>query len=107
MPALYELKSGRVTLLLVPFVAIRYDILDRAAKLGLKIVQWSPGLVSEDIIGAHILLVAVENLDGGHFRHIFSELLFRKDGNSLIARVFFDEGPHTILGYWDFRPSFP
>ncbi|KAK9247038.1 P-loop containing nucleoside triphosphate hydrolase protein [Lipomyces tetrasporus] len=103
--ALYELKIGRVTILLVPFVALRYDILDRGAKLGLKIVQWSPGLVTDDVIGAHILLVAVENLDGGHFRHIFSELLFRKDGHSLIARIFFDEA-RTILGHWDFRPSF-
>ncbi|KAK9311719.1 hypothetical protein V1524DRAFT_411443 [Lipomyces starkeyi] len=82
--ALYELKSGRVTILLVPFVALRYDVLDRGAKLGLKIVQWSPGLVTEDVIGAHILLVAVENLDGGHFRHIFSELLFRGSGFGIL-----------------------
>ncbi|KAK9490470.1 P-loop containing nucleoside triphosphate hydrolase protein [Lipomyces doorenjongii] len=47
----------------------------------------------------------VENLDGGHFRHIFSELLFKNGGHSLIARVIFDKA-HAILGHWDFRPSF-
>ncbi|KAK9481753.1 P-loop containing nucleoside triphosphate hydrolase protein [Lipomyces starkeyi] len=74
--ALYEFRNNRITVLVVPFVALRYDIVDR-----------------------------VEDLDGGHFRQIFSELLFKKSGYSLIARVFFDEA-HTIHGHWDFRPSF-
>ncbi|KAK9349562.1 P-loop containing nucleoside triphosphate hydrolase protein, partial [Lipomyces doorenjongii] len=105
LSALYEFRNNRVTVLVVPFVALRYDIVDRGAALGLKIVQWSRDLVANDVLGAHILLVSVENLDGGHFRHIFSELLFKKGGHSLIARVIFDEA-HTILGHWDFRPSF-
>ncbi|KAK9342016.1 hypothetical protein V1522DRAFT_417516 [Lipomyces starkeyi] len=64
MSALYEFRNNRVTVLVVPFVALRYDIVDRGGALGLKIVQWSRDLLANDILGAHILLVSVENLDG-------------------------------------------
>ncbi|KAK9491457.1 hypothetical protein V1508DRAFT_208839, partial [Lipomyces doorenjongii] len=51
LTSLYEFKNGRITMLVVPFVALRYDILDRANALGLSIVQWSPTLTTTDIIG--------------------------------------------------------
>jgi superfamily II DNA helicase RecQ len=105
LTSLYEFKNRRVTILVVPFVALRYDIIDRGIKLGLRIVQWSPSITTSEITGAHILVVSVENLDGNHFRRLFSELLVTKECHSLVARVIFDEA-HTILGHWEFRPSF-
>ncbi|KAK9327811.1 P-loop containing nucleoside triphosphate hydrolase protein [Lipomyces starkeyi] len=50
-------------------------------------------------------IVDRENIDSGNFRRIFSELLFKKAGHSLIAKIIFDE-THTILNHWEFRPSF-
>ncbi|KAK9247035.1 P-loop containing nucleoside triphosphate hydrolase protein [Lipomyces tetrasporus] len=105
LTSLYEFKNRRMTILVVPFVALRYDIIDRASKLGLRIVQWSPSITTSDITGTHILVVSVDNLDGNNFRRLFSELLVTKGGHSLVARVIFDEA-HTILGHWEFRPSF-
>ncbi|KAK9357690.1 hypothetical protein V1504DRAFT_436513 [Lipomyces starkeyi] len=54
LTSLYEFKNGRITMLVVPFVALRYDTLDRTTALGLSIMQWSPTLTTADIIGCHM-----------------------------------------------------
>ncbi|KAK9364317.1 P-loop containing nucleoside triphosphate hydrolase protein, partial [Lipomyces kononenkoae] len=105
LSSLYERRRGRVTLLVMPFVALKYDTIERATKLGLNVVQWSGTLTKESMTAADIVVLSVENLDSGRFRAQLTELLIGKQGNSLIARCFFDEA-HTILGHWDFRSSF-
>ncbi|KAK9233702.1 P-loop containing nucleoside triphosphate hydrolase protein, partial [Lipomyces kononenkoae] len=105
LSSLYEFKNDRLTVLVIPFVALRYDIMQRGSELGLKILQWSSSIAAQDLIGVHILLISVESVDSGHFRSMFSDLLLRKDGHSLLARIIFDEA-HTIIGHWEFRPSF-
>ncbi|KAK9481675.1 P-loop containing nucleoside triphosphate hydrolase protein [Lipomyces starkeyi] len=105
LSALYERQNGRITLLVLPFVALRYDLLDRGRKLGLRITEWSANVKRESIIESDIIVISVESIDSGVFRNLLTELLISKEGNSLVARIFFDEA-HTILGQWDFRPSF-
>ncbi|KAK9481444.1 P-loop containing nucleoside triphosphate hydrolase protein, partial [Lipomyces starkeyi] len=105
LSSMYERRRSRVTLLVLPFVALKYDLEDRGKALGLNIVRWSSMLTKESIATVDILLLSVENLDSGRFRQQFTELLIGKQGNSLIARIFFDEA-HTILGHFEFRPSF-
>ncbi|KAK9241523.1 P-loop containing nucleoside triphosphate hydrolase protein, partial [Lipomyces tetrasporus] len=105
LSSLYERKRGRITLLILPFVALRYDLVGRGRALGLNIVEWSSGVSKDSIAKADILLLSIESIDTGRFRQQFTELLISKSGKSLIARIFFDEA-HTILSHWNFRPSF-
>ncbi|KAK9233802.1 P-loop containing nucleoside triphosphate hydrolase protein [Lipomyces kononenkoae] len=105
LSSLYERRRGRVTLLVMPFVALKYDTIERAKNLGLNVVQWSGSLTKESMAAADIVVLSVENLDSGRFRSQLTELIIGKLGHSLIARIFIDEA-HTIVGHWDFRSSF-
>ncbi|KAK9426893.1 hypothetical protein V1505DRAFT_120094, partial [Lipomyces doorenjongii] len=100
LSALYERQNRRTTLLVVPYVALRHDIVGRATELGLIVVHWSTGTNKDSICTADIVVFSVESMDSGAFRTLFTELLIAKQGNSVVARIFFDEA-HTILGHWD------
>ncbi|KAK9357198.1 hypothetical protein V1504DRAFT_501017 [Lipomyces starkeyi] len=100
-----ERRRGRITLLVMPFVALKYDLEERAKKLGVNAIRWSSTVTNASITMADIVVSSVENLESGRFRQQFTELLIGKHGHSFIARFFIDEA-HTILGHWDFRPSF-
>ncbi|KAK9242704.1 hypothetical protein V1506DRAFT_444626, partial [Lipomyces tetrasporus] len=103
--SLYERKRGRITVLALPFVALRYDLINRAKQLGMNVIEWSSELTRDAVTTADIIVLPIESMDSHHFRQQFTKLLIAKDGHSAVARIFFDEA-HTILSQWKFRPSF-
>ncbi|KAK9237131.1 hypothetical protein V1525DRAFT_433031 [Lipomyces kononenkoae] len=98
LSALYERQNRRITLLVVPYVALRHDIIRRATEFGLNVVHWSARTKTDSIITAEIVVFSVESMDSGAFRSFLTEHFIAKNGNSIVARIFSDEA-HTTPAF--------
>ncbi|KAK9334392.1 P-loop containing nucleoside triphosphate hydrolase protein [Lipomyces starkeyi] len=105
MTALKERDNRRVTVTVVPFVALHLDIIRRGEELGLVILSWDSSITIERIRSTDILLVTLEHVDSGLFRDVFTQLLVDLDGQPRIARIIFDEA-HTVLMQFGFRGAY-
>ncbi|KAK9481695.1 P-loop containing nucleoside triphosphate hydrolase protein [Lipomyces starkeyi] len=105
MTALKERDNRRVTVAVVPFVALHPDIIRRGEELGLVILSWDSSITTERIRSTDILLVTLEHVDSGLFRDVFTQLLVDLNGQPRIARIIFDEA-HTVLMQFGFRAAY-
>ncbi|KAK9342493.1 P-loop containing nucleoside triphosphate hydrolase protein [Lipomyces starkeyi] len=103
--ALKERDNRRVTVTVVPFVALHLDIIRRGEELGLEILSWDSSITIDRIRSTDILLVTLEHVDSGLFRDIFTQLLVDLDGRPRIARIIFDEAD-TVLIQFGFRGAY-
>ncbi|KAK9342412.1 P-loop containing nucleoside triphosphate hydrolase protein [Lipomyces starkeyi] len=105
MTTLKERDNRRVTVTVVPFVALHLDIIRRGEELGLVILSWDSSITIERIRSTDILLVTLEHVDSGLFRDVFTQLLVDLNGQPRIARIIFDEA-HTVLMQFGFRGAY-
>lgn len=90
------LARDRVTVVVVPFIALRQDARRRYAALGLQSHVYEAGKADQ----ASVVLATPESVATGHFRQYLASLV----SSGRLVRVFIDEG-HTLVLDQTFRPD--
>ena len=95
-----RLPGAGTTVVILPLVALRQDMIRRCEQLGLEFRIWDKNQSEHEDLGCPLLFVPVESAVGGRFR----KYLGRLDSRNQVDRVVFDES-HLILTASKYRPK--
>ena len=99
LPAIINFKTDSLSVLIIPLISLRTDLLSRAKKLGIKAKIWDPITSSSSDI--RLLLITPESV----FTSTFSDYLHRQIYQKRLDRIYIDEC-HIILDSTpDYRPK--
>src|SRR5271156_5512797 len=97
-----RLRGAGTTVVVVPLVALRQDLVRRCAELGVQFAVWDEATAADEqrAVGCPLVFVAVETAVGAPF-HAF---LARLDAAQRLDRVILDEA-HLVLTSIHYRPK--
>ncbi|KAK5188946.1 hypothetical protein LTR47_011582 [Exophiala xenobiotica] len=94
------LRQASTTVVVVPLVALKQDLVPRCWNAGIEYSVWEAHGDRERYTGVQLLFVTAEQA----VRSVFREFLGRLDANRQLDRVVFDEA-HLILTASEYRPK--
>lgn len=95
------LPRAAMTVVVVPLIALKSDLVRRCTDAGLHFAVWDPRQTSHhQYFGTPLLFVSVDQAVRGHFRSFLGQL----DAMESLDRVVFDEA-HLILTASPYRPK--
>ena len=95
-----RLPGAGTTVVILPLVALRHDMIRRCELLGLEFRIWDKNQSEHEDLGCPLLFVPVESAVGRRFRGYLGRL----DSRNQVDRVVFDES-HLILTASKYRPK--
>jgi hypothetical protein len=95
-----RLPGAGTTIVILPLVALRHDMIRRCKQLGLEFRIWDKNQSEHDDLGCPLLFVPVESAVKRQFRGYLGRL----DSRNQVDRVVFDES-HLILTASKYRPK--
>ena len=94
------LPGAGTTVLLIPLVALRQDLVRRCAELRVQFAVWERDMDEDRYLGCPLLLVSLEAAGSPRFR----AFLARMDARESLDRIVFDEA-HLVLTASEYRPK--
>lgn len=94
------LRGAGTTVLLIPLVALRQDLVRRCADLRVQFAVWERDTDEDRYLGCPLLLVSLEAASSPRFR----AFLARMDARESLDRIIFDEA-HLVLTASEYRPK--
>lgn len=95
-----RLPGAGTTVVILPLVALRHDMIRRCGQLGLEFRIWDKNQSEHEGLGCPLFFVPVESAVGRRFRGYLGRL----DSRNQVDRVVFDES-HLILTASKYRPK--